>query len=127
MIRCIVIISISVFFYSCKESTPSGIIKPKKMQEVLWDVLRADALSQQLVKSDSAKSLADESVKLTKKVFLIHNISEEQFEKSYTYYTNHPDIMRTMLDSINAQQTRKSNLEIPLTKKRMLKDTISNK
>jgi len=127
MIRCIVIISISVFFYSCKESTPSGIIKPKKMQEVLWDVLRADALSQQLVKSDSAKSLPDESVKLTKKVFLIHNISEEQFEKSYTYYTNHPDIMRTMLDSINAQQTRKSNLEIPLTKKRMLKDTVSNK
>jgi len=127
MIRCIVIISISVFFYSCKESTPSGIIKPKKMQEVLWDVLRADALSQQLVKSDSAKSLADESVKLTKKVFLIHNISEEQFEKSYTYYTNHPDIMRTMLDSINAQQTRKSNLEILLTKKRMLKDTVSNK
>jgi len=127
MIRCIVIISISVFFYSCKESTPSGIIKPKKMQEVLWDVLRADALSQQLVKSDSAKSLADESVKLTKKVFLIHNISEEQFEKSYTYYTNHPDIMRTMLDSINAQQTRKSNLEIPLTKKRMLKDAVSNK
>jgi len=127
MIRCIVIISISVFFYSCKESTPSGIIKPKKMQEILWDVLRADALSQQLVKSDSAKSLADESVKLTKKVFLIHNISEEQFEKSYTYYTNHPDIMRTMLDSINAQQTRKSNLEIPLTKKRMLKDTVSNK
>jgi len=127
MIRCIVIISISVFFYSCKESTPSGIIKPKKMQEVLWDVLRADALSQQLVKSDSAKSLADESVKLTKKVFLIHNISEEQFEKSYTYYTNHPDIMRTMLDSINAQQIRKSNLEIPLTKKRMLKDTVSNK
>lgn len=127
MIRCIVIISISVFFYSCKESTPSGIIKPKKMQEILWDVLRADALSQQLVKSDSAKSLADESVKLTKKVFLIHNISEEQFEKSYTYYTNHPDIMRTMLDSINAQQTRKSNLEIPLTKKRMLKDAVSNK
>jgi len=127
MIRCIVIISISVFFYSCKESTPSGIIKPKKMQEILWDVLRADALSQQLVKSDSAKSLADESVKLTKKVFLIHNISEEQFEKSYTYYTNHPNIMRTMLDSINAQQTRKSNLEIPLTKKRMLKDTVSNK
>ena len=127
MIRCIVIISISVFFSSCKESTPSGIIKPKKMQEVLWDVLRADALSQQLVKSDSAKSLADESVKLTKKAFLIHNISEEQFEKSYTYYTNHPDIMRTMLDSINAQQTRKSNLEIPLIKKRMLKDTVSNK
>lgn len=118
MIRCILIISISVFFYSCKESTPSGIIKSKRMQEILWDVLRADALSQQLVKSDSAKSLADKSVKLTKKVFLIHNITEEQFEKSYSYYTHHPDMMRNMLDSLNAQQTRMSNLEIPLKHKR---------
>ncbi|MDB5200282.1 MAG: hypothetical protein JWO92_2245 [Chitinophagaceae bacterium] len=114
MIRCILIISISVLFYSCKESTPSGIIKPQKMQEILWDVLRADAFSQQLANHDSSKTLADESVKLTKKVFLIHNITEAQFEKSYSYYAHHPDIMRTMFDSLNAQQTRKIYLPTPL-------------
>lgn len=111
MIRCILIFSI-LFFYSCKESIPSGIIKSKEMQEILWDVFRADALSHEIVSRDSSKSLADENVKLTGKVFLIHNITREQFEKSYSYYTHHPDIMRTMFDSLNAQQTRINNLEM---------------
>ena len=112
MIRCILIIFISVFFFSCKESIPFGIIKPSKMQEILWDVLRADALSHEIVKSDPSRSLSDENIKLTKKVFLIHNITEEQFQKSYSYYTRHPDKMKTMLDSLNAQQVRRNTIEI---------------
>ena len=112
MIRCFLIFSFFFFFTSCKESEPSGIIKQKKMQQILWDVFRADALSHQIVSTDSSKLLADENVKLTEKVFLIHNITREQFEKSYSYYTHHPDIMRTMFDSLNALQTRISNLEM---------------
>ena len=113
MMKCILIISISVsiLFYSCKDSVPSGIINQNKMQEILWDVLRADALSQQLVNRDPAKSLAGENLKLTRKVFIIHNITEEQFEKSYSYYTHHPDMMRTMLDSLNTQKTRMSYID----------------
>ena len=118
MIRCILIISISVLFYSCKDSTPSGIIGQNKMQEILWDIFRADALSQQLINADPAKLLANENTMLTRKVFLIHNITEEQFEKSYSYYTHHPDIMRNMLDSLNAQQTRVSSLEVPVKRRR---------
>jgi hypothetical protein len=110
MTRCILIISITVFFFSCKESIPFGIIKPAKMQQVLWDVLRADALSHEIVKIDPSKSLSDENIKLTKKVFLIHNITEEQFQKSYSYYTQHPDKMKTMLDSLNVQQVRKNTI-----------------
>ncbi len=111
MIRCILIFSI-LFFYSCKESIPSGIINQKEMQNILWDVLRADALSRQIVSTDSSKSLANESIALTSKAFLIHNITREQFEKSYSYYTHHPDIMKIILDSLNAQQTRINNLEM---------------
>jgi hypothetical protein len=87
------------------------------MQQILWDVLRADALSQQLIKGDSAKLLAEENVKLTKDVFLIHKVTEEQFQKSYDYYTHHPDIMSSMLDSLNAQQSRMSTLEVPVRHK----------
>ena len=112
MIRCILIIFISAFFFSCQESTPFGIIKPSKMKEILWDVLKADALSHEIVKSDPSKSLSDENIRLTKKVFLIHNITEEQFQKSYSYYIQHPDKMKTMLDSLNAEQVRKSTIEI---------------
>lgn len=123
MTRCILIFSVSIFFYSCKESTPSGIIKPKEMQEVLWDVLKADALSQELVKSDSSRSISSENVKLTNKVFLIHNITKEQFEKSYSYYTHHPDVMQIMLDSINTRQMRMSFISIPVKQKPTITDT----
>lgn len=123
MTRCILIFSVSIFFYSCKESTPSGIIKPKEMQEVLWDVLKADALSQELVKSDSSRSISSENVKLTNKVFLIHNITKEQFEMSYSYYTHHPDIMQIMLDSINTRQMRMSFISIPVKQKPTITDT----
>ncbi len=118
MMKCILIISISILFYSCKYSMPSGIIEQNKMQEILWDVLRADALSQQLINRDPAKSLPNESLKLTRQVFLIHNITEEQFEKSYSYYTHHPDMMRTMLDSLNAQKTRMNYVDIQVNHKR---------
>ena len=107
MIKYILIISFLFFFYSCKETIPSGVIKPAKMQEVLWDVLRAEALSQEIVKADSSRSVAAENIRLTQKIFLLHNITQQQFEKSYSYYTAHPDIMRTILDSITGQQSRK--------------------
>ena len=106
MIKYILIISFLCFFYSCKETIPSGVIKPAKMQEILWDVLRAEALSQEIVKRDSSKSVAAENIRLTKKIFLLHNITQQQYEKSYSYYTAHPDIMRTILDSLNNQQSR---------------------
>jgi hypothetical protein len=112
MIRCIVIFSMLIFFSSCKNAAPAGIVKQDKMQEILWDIFRADALSRQIVSTDSSKSQPDENAKLTGRVFLIHNITREQFDKSYNYYAQHPDIMRTMLDSINAQQERINNWEI---------------
>lgn len=118
MMKCILIISIAILFFSCKDSIPSGIIEQNKMQEILWDVLRADALSQQLINRDTAKSLPNKSLKLTREVFLIHNITEEQFEKSYSYYTHHPDMMRTMLDSLNAQKTRMNYVDMQVNHKR---------
>ncbi len=118
MMKCILIISISVLFYSCKDSMPSGIIEQNKMQEILWDVLRADALSQQIISRDPAKSLAAENLKLTRKVFLIHNITEEQYEKSYSYYTHHPDMMRVILNSLNVEKTRMGNVDMSVKQKR---------
>jgi CRISPR/Cas system CSM-associated protein Csm2 small subunit len=90
---------------------PSGVISKEKMQEVLWDVLRAEALSQEIIKKDSSKSSAVESAMLTKKIFSIHHITEEEFKKSYSYYSAHPDIMKEILDSITAKQIRKGSVD----------------
>jgi len=94
------------------------------MQEILWDVFRADALAQQSVKNDSTKIVAEENSMLTLKVFSIHGITKEQFDKSYAYYSQHPDVMRTVLDSLSAQKTRVDTLALPAKFKRLLKDTV---
>ena len=124
MIRCIVIIAASVLFYSCKERVPSGIIKQNKMQEVLWDVLRADALSYQIANTDSTKSVTDERAKLTKRIFLIHNISANQFDKSYSYYAQHPEVMRNMLDSLNSQKIRVDTLPTSIDTNNLKTDSV---
>lgn len=126
MIKCILIFLAFNLFYSCKNSLPSGIIKQEKMQQVLWDILRAESLSSEIVKKDSSKSVAIETTILNKKIFLIHNITEEEFQKSYAYYTNHPEIMRTMLDSINVQQLRKPSQDTVLLKKKFFRDSLKN-
>ena len=127
MIRCILIIATSVLFYSCKETVPSGIIKQNKMQEVLWDMLRADALSHQIANSDSTKFADDERAKLTRQVFIIHNITENQFDKSYSYYVQHPEIMRNMLDSLNSQKIRVDTLPTSIDTIYVNKDSIKQK
>ncbi len=127
MIKFFLILCGLITFYSCRDSASSGVIKQTKMQQVLWDMLRADALSQQIKKNDSSKSAAVESAVLAKKIFLIHHITEQEFQKSYSYYTNHPDIMMLMLDSINAQQSRIAIVEVPLVKKKSLADTATKR
>lgn len=106
MIRCLLFFSALLFLYSCKESLPPEIIKPKKMEEILWDIVRAEALSKERANRDSSVILENEKTGLYNEIFLIHNISKEQFDKSYTYYNNHPDIMGTMLDSIHIRHSR---------------------
>ncbi len=123
MMRSNLIIAGLVLLNSCKQSLPSGVIRQHKMQEVLWDVLKADALAEEIAKKDSSTSAAAESIILTKKVFLIHHISAEEFKNSYSYYAGHPDIMKAMLDSINAQQSRKAITDTPFIRKRILDTT----
>ena len=99
------IILIVIISFSCN-SNSTGSIPQKKMQNILWDVMRADALAQQIVAKDSTKRISTEINKLVKQVFVIYNVTEDEFKKSYIYYTQHADKMKVMVDSINAQQSR---------------------
>ncbi len=97
------------------------------MQEIIWDMLRADALSYQIANSDSTKLADDERAKLKRQVFKIHNITEDQFDKSYSYYVQHPEIMRNMLDSLNSQKIRVDTLPTSIDTNYVKKDSIKQK
>lgn len=101
-----------LFFISCqnKNEIPSGILKPDKMQAVLWDVINADAFTAEFIKKDSAKNAAKENLKLQQQIFAIHHVSKESFYKSYDYYKTRTSVLKVMLDSMIKQAERKKNL-----------------
>jgi len=93
---------------SDKNSVPSGILPRQKMENVLWDIIQADQYSTYLAK-DSAAHIADlktERLRLYDQVFRLHDVSREKFQKSYQYYSDHPELSQDLFDSLLVQGNR---------------------
>jgi hypothetical protein len=87
---------------SDKKSVPSGVLPREKMESVLWDMIQADQYATVLAK-DSAAHIDDqktERLRLYDQVFRLHDVSRDKFQKSYQYYTDHPDLSQDLFDSL---------------------------
>jgi len=87
---------------ACKSKRNSSVIPPDKMELVLHDMMRADKfLADYVLNKDTTKKIDSESIKLYQQIFAIHQITGEQFQKSFTYYKEHPDQLRAIMDSLS--------------------------
>jgi hypothetical protein len=97
------------FFCSCGDNKKGRVIPKQAMEAVMWDMLQADAFTQLYIKKDSTKKDSIENASLQKKIFQLHQISREDFNASYGFYSSHPGEMKIMLDSITARAERQRN------------------
>lgn len=97
------------FLYGCGNSPEGNVLPPEKMQAVMWDVLQADAYAELYIKKDSLKNLLAANAALQQKVFDVHHVSKDEFYRSYKYYSDKPDEMRIILDSVSAKAERNRN------------------
>lgn len=97
---------------SSKNKAPSSIIQPEEMKSVLWDVMRAQNLAVTVSRSDTTTNTIAVTKALTEKIFQIHKISAEDFNKSYNWYIRHPELMRLMFDSLYSQKQRANRLQL---------------
>ena len=104
---CILLIALSC---SDNKKIPDHILKPEKMEAVLADVMMADALNQERIIRDSLLYLSKENVSYFKKIFQLHAVTKEEFEKSIQFYTKRPDLLRAIIDSVSAVVSRKNKL-----------------
>lgn len=104
-----ILLAILLVFNSCSSNSnvPPRIIKPAQMQQIIWDIVRGDILAQQIVDKDSTKNIKDESLAISEKIFLIHHVSRDKFDESISFYSKHPQLLKTILDSLSTQQLRK--------------------
>ncbi len=112
---------------SGKNDTPQGIIKPKEMSGIMWDVLRAQNFAAEIARKDSSINVAAQTKVLTQKVFEIHKINASLFDKSYNWYTSHPDMLETIFDSLYTQKERENDLLRSNQYKHVFKDSLIKK
>jgi Domain of unknown function (DUF4296) len=106
MIKIIIGLIFIAIFYSCNNSTPSGILSPKMMQALLTEQIMIDAFAKEFLAKDTSIKVEVENIKLQQKVFAKYNIDKETFYKSYDYYLMHNELFSPLLDSIIAKETR---------------------
>lgn len=114
MIRLIIYLSGLVILYSCgnKNKIPTGILMQDKMQAVLWDVIRADAFTEEFIKKDTSKNAVTENLKLQQQIFAIHKVTREDFYNSYDYYKKNTAVFKIILDSIIARNERNTKINL---------------
>ena len=77
------------------------------MQQVLFDMLQADELVNLKYTSDTSLNRLSQSVELYQAVFKIHNVSTDDFKRSFTFYQNHPALLKPILDSLQKETQRR--------------------
>lgn len=70
------------------------------MEAVLYDVITADELADFSVMQDSTFRLLSKRTSIYDSIFQAHSITKEGFKKSLKFYQGRPDLLKTILDSL---------------------------
>jgi hypothetical protein len=102
-----VLLFLSFFFYACSgsPSVPKGVMPPKKMEAVLYDVIRADEMVDFLQMNDSTYRMFSRRTSFYDTIFQLHAVKKEDFQKSLTYYQGRPDLLKVILDDLQKKVT----------------------
>jgi hypothetical protein len=92
---------------SDKNSVPRDILPENKMEQVMWDMAQADQYAALYLAKDSAHiDRKAETMRLYAEVFRLHQVTPEEFRKSYRYYLDHPELNQVLFDSVIARGYR---------------------
>ena len=113
MIRIVVIVVI--FFFSCVQKTkvPENILPPDRMDKLLTDMILAEEFFTQK-QSDSAFRDSLTRFNLYRSVLEANKTNKEDFKKSFIYYESHPDLLKTVLDSMHSRVNKTTDTAIKI-------------
>lgn len=114
MMKYFIYVIFLITLISCysKDKLPSDIIKPEEMKSIMWDVMRSQALANELALKDSTIDRAIKTKLLAKKVFEIHKTDSVHFNESYNWYVKHPLRLKLIFDSLYAQKQRLNSFDL---------------
>ena len=95
-------------FVACtpkEKKIPKDILPINKMKVIVWDMTKAGAYVEYAKekRKDTSKTLSTASLA---QVLKLHNITKEDFFKSFTFYQSHPLLNKELFDSVNSYAQR---------------------
>jgi hypothetical protein len=115
--RTLLLIALVVIFTAgCKgkNAIPNSVLPQKKMQAILWDMMRADQfLADYVLNKDSSLNKTTESLKYYQQIFAIHKTSKEEFQHSFSFYKSRPGLLKAIMDSISTPPSDTAALAKP--------------
>ena len=93
---------------ACRNTTASGreILPQDTMRAVLWEMFEVDAYNDTRAATDSNFRHDSAFASLYTDIFKVHHLTREQFQDSYDYYLAHPEILRSMIDTLADRTNR---------------------
>ena len=102
-------IFLKFFLIVCAAScSSSGDVLPKsKMEKVLWDIAQSsEFLNGYVYFKHPEQNRAVLNNAMLERIFKIHGITKEQFDKTMNHYRKKPDDLKIVVDTIVARQQR---------------------
>jgi hypothetical protein len=113
----ILLIAIALFSCGGVEFSEDRILDQNKMADLLNEVALAEGFAESYLFKDTLQSKDTLVQKELDKVLQLHQISMDQFTKSYYYYKTHPEEFKVLVDTANARASR--NREQIYTRKKV--------
>jgi hypothetical protein len=95
-----------VFSCTGRNTIPPGVLNQDQMEKVLYDVIIAEGYTETFLYKDSSQNKEFWMNGQLDKVLAIHKVSQETFMKSYDFYKNRPDLLKPIMDTMDAKSRR---------------------
>jgi hypothetical protein len=97
-----------LLLFACqqKANPKAKIYAPEKMQQIIWDLVKANDFVGNFVRKDTTIDYKTASIKQYQTVFAIHNTNRDEFLYNYRHYTSQPALFHEVMDSLNAAAVR---------------------
>jgi hypothetical protein len=101
---CLFFVLLNICF-ACGKNAKS-VMPINEMKIVMWDMMNADNWYSSMTIKDTMALKDKRNIALYQQVFKWHQITQEQFYKSYHYYELHPEEMKILFDSLESYATK---------------------
>lgn len=95
-------------FVSCKPSLPDGVLSERKMERVLYDFHLSQGMAEHAPRSDN-QDFESMRYELQQAVFRKHDITQEEFDRSMTFYLSDMEKMSLIYKHVSDRLEREAD------------------